>query len=81
MLHSNGIFAIAMLAATSAAAAGSVSPELRQKAETVCFEDASRLCPEALTDEGQVVACMRGKRTLLTASCRTVYDQVVQSLK
>lgn len=58
-----------------------VSPELRQQAIQSCTNDAVRLCPAALMDEGETVSCMSGKRLQLTKSCRVVYDQVARLLK
>ncbi len=68
-------------AGLSVVLAGTVSPELRQRAESVCFNDASRLCSNAMADEGQIVSCMKGKRDLLTVPCRMAFDEVARALK
>ena len=71
------------LAMTSACLAGAqdVSPELRQRAIATCTDDAVRLCPEAMSDEGAAVSCLASKRPQLTRSCRVVYDQVARILR
>ena len=63
------------------AGAQDVSQDLRDKAVQNCTDDAMRLCPQAIMDEGQVVSCMASKRPQLTQSCRVVYDQVARVLK
>ena len=71
------------MALSSACLAGShdVSPELRQQALDNCTGDALRLCPQAMTDEGQAVSCMATKGAELTQPCRVVYDRVARALK
>ena len=66
---------------TCLAGALDVSPDLRQRAIQTCQNDAVRLCPESLMDEGAAVSCMAGKRPQLSAPCRVVYDQVARVLK
>ena len=63
------------------AAPQDVTPELRQLALDNCTGDAVRLCPQALTDEGQAVSCMATKRPQLSPSCRVVYDRVARVLR
>ena len=83
MLISSCLAATMFFAASSMSVAGGkdVSAELRQRAQDVCATDAMNLCPDSLTDDGQIVACMKGKRSQLTISCRKVYDEVARALK
>ena len=76
-----GVALALALAAPCLAGPQDVSPELRQAALDNCTGDAVRLCPQALTDEGQAVSCMATKRAQLTSSCRVVYDRVARVLK
>ena len=71
------------MATTCVALAGpaDITPALRQKAQAICTADAMRLCPDAMGDEGEVVACMKTLRPQLTVQCRQVYDQVAKALK
>ena len=68
-------------AATPALAAPRIAipPELRQSAMQ-CLGEALRLCPNALAAKDHGVSCILGKRRLLSAPCRTVYDQGVRLL-
>lgn len=68
--------------ASSTVMAGSadIDPELRQRAEAACRDDALRLCADAVPDEAAIVACMRPKRASLTAPCRSAFDEVARKL-
>lgn len=57
-----------------------VSPDLRQRAEAACQDDALRLCADAIPDESAIIACMRPKRASLAASCRSAFDEVARRL-
>lgn len=83
-MHAAGPLSVAItLFLSTACLAGpqDVSPELRQQAIQTCTNDAVRLCPAALMDEGETVSCMSDKRPQLTQSCRVVYDRVARLLK
>lgn len=56
-----------------------VPPELRRSA-MLCIGEALRLCPDALAAPDHGLSCIRGKRRLLSAPCRTVYDQGLRVL-
>lgn len=73
--------AMALIPAAALVGVADVSPGLRARAEAICKEDALRLCADAVPDEDAIVACMRPKRALLTAPCRTVFDQVVRQVR
>ena len=70
--------ATAVIASTAHAEAADVGPALRTRAETVCRDDALRLYADAVPDEAAILACMRPKRDLLSAPCRTIYDEVAK---
>ena len=70
------------LAASSPALAAppiAIPPALRLSAMT-CIGEALRLCPNALAAKDHGVSCILGKRRLLSAPCRDVYDQGVRLL-
>ena len=56
-----------------------IPPVLRQSA-MMCFGQALRLCPNALAAKDHGLSCILGKRRLLSAPCRGVYDQGVRLL-
>ena len=57
-----------------------VGPALRAQAESVCRDDALRLCSDAIPDESAILACMRPKRASLTPSCRKIFNEVVRDV-
>ena len=72
-----------LLAAAPPAIAASriaIPPQLQQSA-MLCLGEALRLCPNALASKDHGVSCIVGKRRLLSAPCRTVYDQGVHLLE
>ena len=56
-----------------------VPPALRRSA-LACLGEALRLCPGALAAEDHGLSCILGKRRLLSAPCRGVYDGGVRLL-
>ena len=48
---------------------------LRAEAEHVCYDDAQKLCPDAMPDEGKVEACMKAKRAQLSPGCNKIFDK------
>lgn len=74
--------ALALLAGAAPARAApriALPPELRQSA-MLCIGEALRLCPDALAARDRGLSCIRGKRRLLSAPCRGVYDQGLRVL-
>ena len=68
---------IAALATPSLAFAApriAVPPEL-QRSAMLCLGEALRLCPSALAAKDHGISCILGKRRMLSAPCRAVYDQ------
>ncbi len=49
--------------------------KLRAEAEHVCYDDVQKLCPDAVSDEAKVTACMKTKKANLSPACRTVFDR------
>ncbi len=62
-----------------AAPAIAIPPALRQSA-MMCLGEALRLCPNALAAKDHGLSCILGKRRLLSAPCRGVYDQGLRLL-
>ena len=47
---------------------------VRQRAEQACYDDANRLCADAIPDEEKIKACMTVHRKQLSPKCREVFD-------
>ena len=67
--------------APASATPGIVVPPQLQQSAMLCLGEALRLCPNALAAKDHGVSCILGKRRLLSAPCRTVYDQGVRLLE
>ena len=48
---------------------------LRQEAEHLCYDDAQKLCSDAIPDEVKVEACMKAKRAQLSPACGKVMER------
>lgn len=46
-----------------------------QQEQNACFNDAQRLCPEAIPDRQKVAACLSRNRSRLSRPCRTALDR------
>lgn len=58
----------------SLASAEITTDTVRQRAEQACYDDANRLCADAIPDEAKITACMKVHRTQLNPKCRAVFD-------
>ncbi len=56
------------------AAADITTDSVRQRAEQACYDDANRLCADAIPDEEKIKACMAVHRLKLSPKCREVFD-------
>lgn len=67
---------IALAAAVSglcaAEASGGPSPQDRKQA--ACFADVQRLCADTLPDADRTKACMKDKRSKVSAACAKYWD-------
>ncbi len=73
------LIALTAAAPVSAAPRIAIPPQLQQSA-VLCLGEALRLCPNALAAKDHGASCIIGKRRLLSAPCRTVYDQGLRFL-
>ncbi len=51
---------------------------VRQRAEQACYDDATKLCNDAIPDEAKITACMKVNRSRLSAGCRKIFDAGVR---
>jgi hypothetical protein len=47
---------------------------MRDKQQAACAQDVQRLCPDAMLDEAKATACMKDKRSQVSATCAKMYD-------
>lgn len=66
--------AAAALLVPTLASADIRTDTVRQRAEQACYDDANRLCNDAIPDEAKITACMGAHRKQLSARCRTMFD-------
>lgn len=62
------------LTASTAAFAEITTDTVRQRAEQACYDDATRLCNDAIPDEAKITACMARNRSKLSPGCRKIFD-------
>lgn len=66
---------LTMATPLTAATLPTAKEKLRGEAEHVCYDDAQKLCPDAVPDEAKVRACMEAKKASLSPACRKVFDR------
>jgi hypothetical protein len=71
----------ALFLAAGAANARDLDVAMQQYVIASCSDDAFRLCPQALGNQNDAVACMKSKRSQLNQTCRVAYDKVVRTLR
>ncbi len=64
---------LAMLGPTLAWAAISTDT-VRQKQQQACYDDANKLCADAIPDEEKIKTCMGANRSRLSPKCREIFD-------
>lgn len=74
-LASSSLVALCLSATSALAGSGIAIPLQLQQSAVLCLGEALRLCPNALAAKDHGLSCILGKRRLLSASCRVVYDQ------
>jgi hypothetical protein len=48
---------------------------LRSRQELACEDDAYRLCPDEIPDEGRVESCLARQKAKLSPGCRAMFKQ------
>ena len=57
----------------TAAWAKTTVPTLRDQEQAACFDDANRLCKDAIPDEDKISACMKEKFSQVSAGCKKFF--------
>ena len=56
------------------ASADITTDSVRQRAEQACYDDANKLCADAIPDEEKIKVCMKLHHAQLSPKCRDVFD-------
>ena len=68
------LVATALIVLPGLASARMPKNDPRQEAEQACYDDAMKLCGDAVPDEQKITACMGTKRAQLSAPCAKIFD-------
>ena len=59
--------------AAFAATADKAKPTLRDQEQAACYDDAQKLCPDAVPDEKKIETCMRAKMEQVSTGCKKFF--------
>ena len=65
--------AAVLLSAAAPVFAASNGPTLEDQLQAACYPDINRLCKDALPDQDKVTACMKTKKSQVSAKCAKFY--------
>ena len=71
----SGAVAATILASAGAAFAATSEPTLQDQQQAACYNDVQKLCGEAMPDVEKVTACMKTKRSQVSARCAKFYGR------
>ena len=75
------VFSIVMAGGSASLTGGAHAFEITAEQREACMGDALRLCGSEIPDVDRVLACMRAKKSQVSAHCRaTIPKAVVRSL-
>ena len=64
---------VGLSVSTTAMAATQKATSLRDQQQAACYDDAQRLCGDAMPDVDKVIECMKPKKALVSAACAAFY--------
>lgn len=67
--------AVACSVAAGPAFAATSAPTLQDQQQAACYDDVQRLCADAVPDVDKVTACMKVKRSQVSAKCAKMYGR------
>lgn len=56
-----------------AASANKAKPTLRDQEQAACYDDAMRLCKDAVPDEQKIASCMKSKMSQVSKGCQKFF--------
>lgn len=70
-----GAVTVCLLATAGAALATNKGPTLQDQQQAACYNDVQKLCADAVPDVDRVTACMKTKRSQVSAKCAKFYGR------
>lgn len=69
MIVARGLAVLLVCGISTAAMAKIKTPTLRDQEQAACYDDATRLCKDAIPNEDKITACMNAKKSQISAGC------------
>ena len=66
--------AVLLASMSIASMAATKGPSLQDRQQAACYNDAQKLCPDAIPNVEKVTACMADKRAQVSPACAAMYD-------
>lgn len=64
----------ALMFGVPAAMAKTKQPSLQDRQQAACYDDVNKLCKDAMPDVDKVTACMKDKKSMVSAKCAAMWD-------
>ena len=74
MIKTITVAAMIFGAAISFASAKDAAVTRQDQQQAACYDDAQRLCGDAMPDVDKVIACMKPRKAQVSAKCAAFYD-------
>ncbi|HUI22429.1 MAG TPA: cysteine rich repeat-containing protein [Methylocella sp.] len=68
-------FSLLIIASLSMAGPALCQTDVRAQQQQACEDDAYRLCPDEIPDEGRVTNCLARQKARLSPACRVWFTQ------
>ena len=69
------VLAVGVSSAAFAASANKAKPNLRDQEQAACYDDATRLCKDAVPDEKKIEVCMRAHMSEVSKGCQKFFHK------
>jgi hypothetical protein len=64
----------ALVTVASSALAKNKEVSLQDKQQAACYDDVNKFCKDAMPDVDRVTACMKDKKSVVSAKCAAMWD-------
>lgn len=69
MMMMRGLAVLLVCGISTTAMAKIKTPTLRDQEQAACYDDATRLCKDEIPNEDKITACMKAKKSQISAGC------------